>query len=193
MKSTVLQQIDPTSNVYCIVDYVALSRREMNAWGRFARALGLVFYMGIHDHWVSGQFHRYRMSLNAIISPKGYIVTRLSLTLVNSTGHLALFRETWAKRIEKLLGLQIDIQLGDVEFDPHYIVYSPDPALPARAIQSITRARLLELKQWRFNWYANEARAERVGCEHDPERLEKVLWILLEVAQELEGLEANNG
>ena len=173
--------------------YVALSRRDLRAWGRFARNLGLAFHFDVQDRWVHGDYRGHAMRLYAAISPRGRIVTRLRLLMAPSAPEqVALFRETWRWKLEKLLGRQVDIQLEDVEFGPRYIVFSPDPALPARVIQSITRARLLELRHWKFNWYSTQALAEREGFEHDPERLERVLWILLEVAQELEGRHISN-
>ncbi len=167
------------------------TRRSDRAWGRFANELGITFNIGTQNRWVSGMYKDHGVCLDICFKKRGPVLTRVSLSMVrNRGGRLELFRETLMAKLAKFMEFLVDVELGDVEFDPGYVVCCADPLVPARAIQSVTRARLLKLRRWRFTWYAREAWAVRRGYEHDPQRLMEVFRILLEVAQELESYDS---
>lgn len=169
--------------------YVLLPR----AWQRFAddNLLTLEKKGGLKKPEVTGNFHDHPFRLycfEATGSSTDSSTTYCCIKLIMSPGFvgtLELSHEGIMARLGKAAFKTEDIQLDDMDFDPHYIIKCSNTQLPGQVLKRRTREKLLEFGNWFFNWEGETAQATRMGIEYDGQKLRSIAEILSEVAEEL--------
>ncbi len=169
-----------------------IDRRRLATFNAFAERYGLE--VSGTSGWfpnpmVEGTLGHRRLTLKSDAYEAQHLIThtRLRISLVPPFGgHLVLRHEGLQAKLGKLVADTEDIQLYDVEFDPHYIVQCPDPSFPKDVLRPEIREKLLRVKKYQFTWSLDDAEARRAGEEFDVDSLQTLVEILLDVAEELE-------
>ena len=182
--------------VLALVISAMAKQAHANAWGAFARQVGLTLnYSGWRSSpTVTGSYRGYQVYLYTYTSGSGKNKTTytsfIAYTGIGNRSHLQISKEGFLSKIGKALGFQ-DIQVGDQAFDEAFIVKSSTPELIPYILTPQIRQTMVQ-----GSHYLNLRIAQgsvifnTVGLEKNGENLRYILEFLVMVAHRVVEVEA---
>jgi len=165
-----------------------------NAWEEFGRRTGLLF-SGNNRVMVGGKDmmmgdyrgHRAKLEITEDMlehsSATNHYTQMLMFFNTPFNGFLELKKEGVGSRLRKKLSIpEKEVEIGDENFDSHFIIKCGDPELLKAVLDPQMRLKLLRLRDWRFDWKGPQGRARILG---GTDTTVNVLMELIEVLSEV--------
>ncbi len=161
------------------------------AWEKFGKMTGMEFSGDVKKkRLMRGRVNGFDMSLE--LEARGtsehheVYFTKMGLYSRSPlSAKLSLRPEGISSRFAKKLGAS-EIEIGDPDFDRHYLIKCTDPDLPAKILTPQLKRGLIALKGWEFRWESGGASAKRNTFEDNVRVLSDIMRILQEVAMAME-------
>ena len=179
--------------LFSIIAWYLSHRAQVRAWTELAEQLGLTCEASqnpLSKITVSGVYRSRQVWLGTITRGSGkhrHTYTRVVSTLNGPAPfQMELYQQSIFSSIAKAVGMQ-DIELGDANLDPKYVIKGQPVVAVQRALLSMDlRQRLLEMPALHLMVTGQEVTCEKHGIERDANRLRDIFDLVSSLADQVE-------